>query len=206
MIGLQKTHASMIQKMQEEGISSIEMTWTSLRDVNVTKQQFDYSCGAASISTILTYFYNTPVNENDVLMTMNIKGLMASFENLAHAVHHYGFIAKGVSMDYDTLSKVSIPVIVHMNYRQSEHFSVVRAIDERYVYLSDASFGNRKLTKKQFLKLWQIHGKHKNEGRVLLILPANQEQKSNINTHFTKITKDNLPLPKIPSLTLKTLQ
>lgn len=38
-------------------------SWLELRDENLTRQKYDYSCGAASLSTILTYYYN--VNQAD---------------------------------------------------------------------------------------------------------------------------------------------
>nr|WP_272916633.1 cysteine peptidase family C39 domain-containing protein [Helicobacter saguini] len=33
----------------------------------MTRQQFDYSCGSASLSTILTYYYNVEISEKEIL-------------------------------------------------------------------------------------------------------------------------------------------
>lgn len=41
-------------------ILSSKTTWKDLQRKNVIKQDIDYSCGSASLATILTYFYNQP--------------------------------------------------------------------------------------------------------------------------------------------------
>lgn len=38
-------------------ITNPTRSWLELRDENLTRQKYDYSCGAASLSTILTYYY-----------------------------------------------------------------------------------------------------------------------------------------------------
>ena len=60
-------------------------SWKALRDSRVVKQAFDYSCGAASVATLLNGFYGLDVTETDILESIG-KDAAASFENLAHAV------------------------------------------------------------------------------------------------------------------------
>lgn len=50
-------------------------SWSEIKDKNLTKQQYDYSCGSASLSTILTYYYNQNVSEKDILdfLLLNIR-------------------------------------------------------------------------------------------------------------------------------------
>lgn len=70
---------------------------------------------------------------------MALDDVMSSFLDLAKVSEKYGFTARGVMMDYDTLVKLKIPAIVYVNHKRSDHFSVVRAIDEYNVYLADSS-------------------------------------------------------------------
>ncbi|MWV62386.1 hypothetical protein DCO58_04495 [Helicobacter saguini] len=42
-------------------------SWSEIRNDNLTRQQFDYSCGSASLSTILTYYYNVEISEKEIL-------------------------------------------------------------------------------------------------------------------------------------------
>ena len=67
-------------------------SWKALRDFRVVKQEFDYSCGAASVATLLNGFYGLDVTETDILEKIE-KDAAASFENLAKAVIPYGFRA-----------------------------------------------------------------------------------------------------------------
>lgn len=43
------------------------LSWVEIKDKNVTKQRYDYSCGSASLSTILKYYYNIDVSEREIL-------------------------------------------------------------------------------------------------------------------------------------------
>lgn len=134
-------------------ILSTHTTWKDNRDSKITKQDVDYSCGASSLSTILTYFYQTPKTEQQILDDMALDDVMASFLDLAKVSERYGYTARGMTMDYETLAKIKIPAIVYVNHKRSDHFSVVRAMDGQNVYLSDSSWGNRTLTRRQFEKL-----------------------------------------------------
>lgn len=119
---------------------STHTTWKDNRDNKIVKQDVDCSCGASSLSTILTYFYQAPKSESEILDDMALDDLMASFLNLAKMSEQYGYTVRGMMMDYDTLTKIKIPVIVYINHKLSDHLSVVRAIDEHNVYLSDSSW------------------------------------------------------------------
>lgn len=174
-------------------------TYTDIRDNKLTKQDVDYSCGASSLSTILTYFYHTPKSEQQILDDMALQGVMASFLDLARVSEKYGFVSRGVMMDYDTLSKIKIPVIVYVNHKRSDHFSVVRAIDDKRVYLADSSWGNRVLTRGQFEALWLTANDNK-QGKALLILPTSDEQKQMSDKTFTAITDTQKLLKQSPIL------
>ena len=44
-------------------ISITLKSWISIKNKNLVRQQHDYSCGSASLSTILTYYYNQNISE-----------------------------------------------------------------------------------------------------------------------------------------------
>ncbi len=170
-------YASTINNPYSTQIFSSHTTFKDRRDANITKQDMDYSCGASSLSTILTYFYNQPTTEAQILEDMTLDDVMSSFLDLAQVSEKYGFVGRGLTMDYETLAKIKIPAIVYLNHKRSDHFSVVRAIDSTHVYLADSSMGNRILTKKQFEKMW-LTVSDSNQGKVLLILPTTDKQKN----------------------------
>lgn len=175
-------------------------SWKEQKDAGVVKQDLDYSCGASSLATILTYFYQNPTSERQILDDMALSDVMASFSDLAIVSQKYGFIAKGFTTNYDTLSKLKIPAIVYLNHKRSDHFSVVRAIDNDRVYLADSSWGNRVLSKKQFEQMWHTNNDPNLQGKVLLILPSNEQQKQLSDTNFVKIQDAQKLLRESPVL------
>lgn len=112
-------------------------SWKELRDAGVVKQDLDYSCGAASVATIMNGFYGFEVTEEALLETMAkdaqnaIRGAgsgAASFNDMAEVVRPYGLKGVGVALNFDQLRKLKTPAIAYLRYREDDHFSVIRGI------------------------------------------------------------------------------
>lgn len=169
-------------------------SWKQIRDHNVVKQDLDFSCGAASIATLLNGYYSQKVTEEEVLKIMDKGDLMASFDDMQRAISKLGFESKGYAVSFDTLKTLKIPVIVYIKHRKTDHFSVISGINEQFVQLSDPSLGKLTLTKYQFLEMWNTRDNDIYTGKILTILPK-QEQQVNTN-FFTKKVKQ----PSVQSL------
>jgi len=162
-------------------------TWKAIRDDGIEKQDTDESCGSASVATILRSFYGADVSEQDIAQSVRLRGLeggtfpalsRTSFTDLAQAVEQYGFRARGAALQFNDLASLRVPVIVHLQYRGQEHFSVVRGVrKDGLVWLGDPAWGNRNLTAYQFKKMWELDEGGK--GRVLLIVPEDRRQPVN---------------------------
>lgn len=165
-------------------------SWDELKDINLTRQKYDYSCGAASLSTILSYYYGIHTSEKDILdFVLESKGIdieqkeaieldedlrdkaHLSFLDLAHYAQHKGLRAMGLALDLPTLSTLKAPVIIYVNVRDVEHFSVYKGIDEHYVYLADPSFGNIKVSIAKFVEMFYKREDLSYPGKILAILP-----------------------------------
>ena len=85
-------------------------TWKALRDFRIVKQQLDYSCGAASMATILNEFYGMSVTEEDVLTRMGATD-RSSFQQLADVAPSYGVRAGGLMLSFDDLSNIVARII-----------------------------------------------------------------------------------------------
>ena len=149
-------------------------SWKALRDFRVVKQEFDYSCGAASVATLLNGFYGLDVTETDILEKIE-KDAAASFENLANAVVPYGFKSGGLVVSFDDLKKLSIPVIAYLKYQGQDHFTVLRGVSKQgNVAIGDPSWGNRRFRPHQFRKMWEtVDNNGDPRGKILLIIPQN---------------------------------
>lgn len=148
------------------------VSWTQLRDAQIVKQQKDYSCGAAAAATLLSSHYGYWAREDDILQRYPFdreRGI--SFAGLMQVFRDYGFAPFAVALDYDALARLRVPAIVYLQFRGEGHFSVLRAVSERGVWLADSAYGNLRLSAKQFRRLWETRGDADKPGRALVVLP-----------------------------------
>lgn len=150
-------------------------SWKSIRDEGIVKQDYDFSCGASSLATVLNEYYGKNVTEIFLLKAMSKESGMASFEDMQKTLPSIGFRAHGFSANFEQLLKLEMPVIVYLRHRKNDHFSVIRGIDEKTVWLADSSFGNQTLSRSQFLEMWETRdGASENpslKGKFLAIFP-----------------------------------
>lgn len=137
-----------------------------LRQLNVVMQQWDLSCGAAALATILNYQHGDPVSERDIAIGM--MGRRVYIENPAMVTYRQGFSLldlkrfvdqrgyNGVGLgqlDFDDLIDYA-PIIVPISMHGYQHFVVFRGYDRHHVLLADPAFGNRTMTRARFEKVW----------------------------------------------------
>ena len=181
-------------------------SWKDRRDAQIVKQDLDYSCGAASLATILNGFYGKTVTEDEILKAMNKEDGMASFSDMAAVLPRLvtsegrqgDFKGVGLALSFAQLQKIKVPAIVYLRYRGDDHFSVLRGISEDTVWLGDPSWGNRRLSTQQFLQMWETRDDAEYKGKVLLVLPTAlhgpQEQPA------ATPTQDTFFRPPIPNI------
>lgn len=152
-------------------------TWKARRDARVVKQDKDYSCGAASLATLLSHYWQRPTTESEILDLLVAKDkdkAAASFDDMAAILPKLGFRGVGLALSFEQLQKLKAPVIVFVRARKEDHFAVLGGISADRVKLADPSLGNRTLTHAQFLDLWQTRDDATLKGRVLAVLPHGQ--------------------------------
>jgi uncharacterized protein len=133
-----------------------------LRLRQVVPQTLDYSCGAAALATLLRYHFGHQVTETDAILGMfkhgeqeKIRRRGFSMLDMKKYALRKGLKAKGYRVeDLDLLKQVNIPVITLIETNRYKHFVVIRGVDDRFVYLSDPSWGNRKMALADFRKYW----------------------------------------------------
>lgn len=127
-------------------------SWTELRTRSVVLQRLDFSCGAASLATISSFYLSRPVNEAQALAIIRARystsawekkrqqGL--SLEDLSYIAENLGLSAQGGKIGLAGLTKLEGPVIVHLRKSADlQHFSVLRGIHGMTAYLADPWFG-----------------------------------------------------------------
>ncbi|HFC6386397.1 C39 family peptidase [Neisseria meningitidis] len=162
-------------------------SWKERRDFNIVKQDLDFSCGAASVATLLNNFYGQTLTEEEVLKKLDKEQMRASFEDMRRIMPDLGFEAKGYALSFEQLAQLKIPVIVYLKYRKDDHFSVLRGIDGNTVLLADPSLGHVSMSRAQFLDAWQTREGNL-AGKILAVVPKKAETISNklFFTHHPK--------------------
>lgn len=144
----------------EAGVRSFQ----ELRQTNVVKQRWDMSCGAAALSTLLTYHYNDPVPESEIIigilkttdpMKVRARGGF-SLMDLKKFTDRYGYKGAGYAeLTLDDLTGFKTPAIIPVNIKNYDHFVVFRGAYGDRVLFSDPVYGAVSMQKKRFLEIWK---------------------------------------------------
>lgn len=132
-----------------------------LKYENLVEQQTDFSCGAASLATILKYAYGADTSEREVLKGMlnvadaeKVRKRGFSLLDLKNYVESIGLRGRGYKVENDTLGDVAIPTIVLLEIDGYKHFVVLKKASGNRVYVGDPALGNKIMDRKEFLKAW----------------------------------------------------
>jgi predicted double-glycine peptidase len=138
------------------------------------RQQYDFSCGSAALSTLLSYHYGVRVTEQKVFEEMFVPGDQAkirqqgfSLLDMKRYLGNHGFTADGYQAPLEALRQSGIPGIVLINENGYNHFVVVKGLKDERVLLGDPSGGTRAMPRKAFEAVWV--------NRILFIISNRQE-------------------------------
>lgn len=152
------------------------VTMEQMRTEGVVKQRWDISCGAAALSTLLTYDFKDNTPETDIVVWMLHRTSAArvkerhgfSLLDMKHFAEARGYTAEGYSdMSIKELASQRTAVIVPIKSKGLDHFVVVKGILAGRVYLADPGFGNTTMRVDRFQKVWK-------NGIVFIIHPPDQ--------------------------------
>lgn len=140
------------------------VTMKDLRDRNLVRQRFDFSCGAASLATLLRFGFGEDVSEPQILD--ELFGLLSeearevaretgfSLLNLQQVAQARGYRAGGFRLGPDQIAMLGAPVIVYFEPNGYQHFAVLRGVRDDRVYIADPSRGNVRMPMYRFLESW----------------------------------------------------
>jgi uncharacterized protein len=144
------------------GPMSIRMTsLKEMRFKQTVHQQEDFSCGSAAVATLLTYHYEHPISEREVLDAMYAKGDQAkirregfSLLDMKNFLESRGFKADGFQVPLDMLAQKETPAIALIRENGYNHFVVVKGIRGKDVLLGDPALGTRVISREIFEAQW----------------------------------------------------
>lgn len=138
-------------------------SFLEFRHRNVVLQRWDLSCGAASLSTLLTYQHQDPVPEREIAEAMLKAGdpdrirthLGFSLLDLKRYVQTRGYLGEGYGqLGLPDLAELA-PAITPIRVSTYDHFVVFRGFAKGRAVLADSAYGNRTMLAEGFLKVWR---------------------------------------------------
>lgn len=136
------------------------------RQQNIILQQFDLSCGAAALATILQFQHGEALTERDVAIGLvsrdvyianpEIIRLRQGFSmlDMDRYVERLGYAGEAFgSVTYEDLLSLA-PAIVPVRMHGYNHFVVFRGAFGPNILLGDPAFGNRTISRQRFHASW----------------------------------------------------
>jgi len=157
------------------GSGRVTRTVRSLKDLRqdrVVLQALDYSCGAAAISTVATYFFGDPIKETDVIAAILVTGqtpqegirkyfrrkgfTLLDLKRASETRGYRGTGYRGMTLEdlVETIAEQRAPVLVPINPFGYYHFVVVRGVKGDRVFLADPAVGNMTMKIARFEDIW----------------------------------------------------
>jgi uncharacterized protein len=160
----------------DEGWGKQVLSLKEIRNEGVVRQKWDISCGAAALSTLLTYQFKDNTPETDIVVWMmhrtdpaRVKARHGfSLLDMKHFAQARGYTAEGFSdMSMEELANQKSMVITPIRLKGFDHFVVVRGIQDGRVFLADPGFGNVTMRADKFQRLWK-------NGIVFIVHPPDE--------------------------------
>lgn len=136
----------------------------SMKDIrygHIVNQQFDYSCGAAALATLLKFGYGIDIPETELIRRMMVFSTPEvvvkngfSMLDMKKFVETIGLHGRGFRVNTEALYHLQVPVMVLMNINGYEHFVIVKHAEDRRIFIADPALGNRIVLEDDFAKTW----------------------------------------------------
>ncbi|MAL98631.1 C39 family peptidase [Hydrocarboniclastica marina] len=129
---------------------------------NIVRQAYDYSCGAAALTTILRFYLGRNLQERQVMEGLLhygeseriVQRRAFSMLDMKRLVTALGYPAGGFRASLEDLTGLDHPAIVPITHAGFKHFVVVRAVRDGRVFIADPAVGNLSFTIAQFEEKW----------------------------------------------------
>lgn len=127
----------------------------------IYKQQYDFSCGSATLASLLAFHYDDVVNEFMVFKDMYANGNQQKIQQNGFSLldmklylSRRGYRSNGFKISLEQLAKAEIPAITIINNKGYMHFVVIKGSDEHEVLVGDPAIGIKVYSRVEFEKMW----------------------------------------------------
>ena len=128
----------------------------------IVKQEYDYSCGAAVLATLFTYYFGEEVDERSVIRDLfkvgDVKKIKErqgfSMLDLKRYAVMKGYRAVGYRATVEDLVRLGLPAIVAIDFGNYKHFVIFKGVYNGRVLLADPALGNTVVSVDEFRRMW----------------------------------------------------
>ena len=179
-----------------------------LRDLNVVKQRYDFSCGAATLAlaTLLRFGFGENITENQILADLfdlpseaekserRPDGLLSA-RSAARGARLAVTTPQGFRLEASQLPLLGGAVIVFIEPRGYKHFAVLRGVQgDSRAYLADPSLGQVRQPAHVFRDSWL-----QDDGRGIIFVVEPKSGLPSVQGSLT-VSGAGRPLPEIMSV------
>lgn len=165
-----------------------------MRREHVVMQQWDLSCGAAALATILNYEHGDPVSERDIAKELISREAYLAHPQLVRVRHGFSLLDlkryvdqrgyEGIGYGRLTLEDLieRAPIMTPVKFKGYNHFVVFRGVRGTRALVADPAFGNRTMLVEKFESAWLNYPKF---GRVGFVVQGREG-----STSFNQLAPD----------------
>ena len=147
----------------------------------IYRQKYDFSCGSATLASLLSFHYDDYVDELSVFKDMfengdqnKIRKQGFSLLDMKHYLTRRGYESNGFNISLKQLAEARLPAITIIDNAGYMHFVLVKAQRKNEVLVGDPAVGLKVMTQNEFEAMWQ--------GRIMFLIQSNPEIASH---HYT---------------------
>lgn len=140
----------------------------------VYKQQYDFSCGSATLASLLTYHYDDTVDEQSVFIDMYQNGDHQKIQKQGFSLldiklylERRGYRSDGFKIKLDQLITANVPAITIINNDGYMHFIIIKGLNDQEVLVGDPAVGVKVMPRDEFEAMW--------ENRILFLIHDKQD-------------------------------
>lgn len=143
---------------QDANVVDTDETAKSVRRKSVIRQTSPATCGPAAIATLLTFYFDDPATEEEVMKLAGTdRKSISNLRQLRNACRARGYQAEGFRLSLQQLlqkvEKTGTPVLVHLK-EPTQHYVLVVGSAEDFILISDPSRGEVSIHRLDFLRRW----------------------------------------------------
>lgn len=143
----------------------VVQTWQALKFKEVVKQGLDYSCGSASMATILAYYFGDTISEAALTMDMTARLTDEELDSrikdgfslldMRNTLVRLGYQAVGVNLSLAQAKQLKGPVVILLRKEDINHFVVLKGFVNDVAHIADPTLGNVTYFESELLQHWR---------------------------------------------------